>query len=76
MQYHAGIDVSLELSSICVVDATGKIIKEARVSSDPAARAGLCGGADRSRIGTVVAMAVHRLDARRVRDGSGWRRGT
>jgi hypothetical protein len=24
MEYHAGIDVSLELSSICVVDATGK----------------------------------------------------
>ena len=37
MEYHAGIDVSLELSSICVVDATGKIIKEARVTSDPAA---------------------------------------
>jgi AraC-like DNA-binding protein len=37
MEYHAGIDVSLELSSNCVVDVTGKIIKEARVISDPAA---------------------------------------
>ena len=37
MEYHAGIDVSLELSSICVVDATGKIIKESKVTSDPAA---------------------------------------
>jgi transposase len=37
MEYHAGIDVSLELSSICIADATGKFIKEARVISDHAA---------------------------------------
>ncbi len=37
MEYYAGIDVSLELSSVCVVDAKGKIIKEARVGSDAAA---------------------------------------
>jgi len=37
MEYHAGIDVSLELSSICVVGATGKVVKEAKVASDPAA---------------------------------------
>ena len=35
MQYYAGIDVSLEQSSVCVVDAAGKIIKEAKVASDP-----------------------------------------
>lgn len=35
MQYYAGIDVSLELSSVCVVDAKGKIVKEAKVGSDP-----------------------------------------
>ena len=34
MKYYAGIDVSLELSSVCVVDAKGKILKEAKVSSD------------------------------------------
>ena len=28
MQYDAGIDVSLEQSSVCVVDAAGKIVKE------------------------------------------------
>ena len=27
---HAGIDVSFELSSVCVVDAQGKIVKEAK----------------------------------------------
>jgi hypothetical protein len=31
MEHYAGIDVSLELSSICVVDAAG--IRESKVSS-------------------------------------------
>jgi hypothetical protein len=37
MEHYAGIDVSLELSSVCVVDAKGKIVKEAKVASDPEA---------------------------------------
>ena len=37
MEHYAGIDVSLERSSVCVVDALGKIVKEAKVSSEPAA---------------------------------------
>ena len=37
MEHYAGIDVSLELSSVCVVDAQGKIIKEAKVASEPEA---------------------------------------
>ena len=28
MEHYAGIDVSLELSSVCVVDATGRIVRE------------------------------------------------
>ena len=35
MDYHAGIDVSLEASSVCVVDASGKIMREAKVLSEP-----------------------------------------
>ncbi|MGA7455557.1 MAG: IS110 family transposase, partial [Rhodoplanes sp.] len=35
MTYYAGIDVSLESSSVCVVDATGKIVREAKVASEP-----------------------------------------
>ena len=35
MEHYAGIDVSLELSSVCVVDAQGKIVKEAKVASEP-----------------------------------------
>lgn len=37
MEHHAGIDVSLELSNVCVVDAQGGIVKEAKVASDPEA---------------------------------------
>jgi transposase len=33
MERYAGIDVSLEGSSVCVVDAKGKILREARVAS-------------------------------------------
>jgi hypothetical protein len=29
MEHYVGIDVSLERSSVCVVDATGKIVREA-----------------------------------------------
>ena len=34
MEYHAGIDVSLETASLCVVDATGRIVREAKVASE------------------------------------------
>jgi Transposase len=37
MEYYAGIDVSLEQSSVCVVDATGKVVREAKVASEPEA---------------------------------------
>jgi transposase len=37
MEHYAGIDVSLEYSSVCVVDATGKIVREDKVASDPEA---------------------------------------
>jgi len=40
MDHYAGIDVSLELSSVCVVDAGGKIVQEAKVASDPVALIG------------------------------------
>jgi transposase len=37
MEQYAGIDVSLELSSVCVVDAQGKIVRETKVPTDPKA---------------------------------------
>jgi len=37
MTYFAGLDVSLEETAICVVDETGRIVKEARAPSEPQA---------------------------------------
>jgi transposase len=37
MSYFAGLDVSLEETAICVVDDAGKIVREARVASEPEA---------------------------------------
>jgi transposase len=37
MEHYAGIDVSLEYSSVCVVDANGKIVREGKVASEPEA---------------------------------------
>ena len=35
MKNYAGVDVSLESSSVCVVDAEGRIIGESKVLSEP-----------------------------------------
>jgi len=37
MAYFAGLDVSVKETSICIVDDTGKIVREARVASEPEA---------------------------------------
>jgi transposase len=37
VEHYAGIDVSLERSSVRVVDATGRIVREAKVASEPEA---------------------------------------
>jgi transposase len=37
MEHYAGIDVSLEYSSVCVVDASGTIVRETKVASEPEA---------------------------------------
>ena len=39
VDHFAAIDVSLEQSSVCVVDDTGKIVREAKVASEPEALA-------------------------------------
>ena len=35
MGYFAGLDVSLEETAICIVDDEGRILREARVASEP-----------------------------------------
>ena len=37
MNHYAGIDVSLEASSVCVMDGTGKVVREGKVASEPQA---------------------------------------
>ena len=37
MKHYAGIDVSLNSSSVCVVDESGKIVREVKVPSEPVA---------------------------------------
>jgi transposase len=49
MEHYAGIDVSLERSSVCVVDATGRIVREAKVASEPEALVAFLG-----RLGMAV----------------------
>jgi transposase len=84
MNYYAGIDVSLEWSSVCVVDATGKIVREAKVASEPEALIAWFGalGLALERIGLEAGplsqwlyaairqagVAVELLETRHVRD--------
>jgi transposase len=37
VNYYAAIDVSLELSSVCIVEATGKVVRESKVETRPEA---------------------------------------
>src|SRR6202142_2836098 len=39
MEHYAGIDVSLKLSTVCVRDERGTIVREAKIASDPEALA-------------------------------------
>src|SRR4249919_3560750 len=80
MTYYAGIDVSLEYSSVCVVDGAGKIMREQKIASEPEALIawfrGL--GFELERIGLeagpmsqwlyAAALAVELLETRHVRD--------
>lgn len=84
MYHYAGIDVSLESSAICVVDGAGKILREAKVASEPEALIGWFGalGMTMERIGLEAGplsqwlyaamreagLAVELLETRHVRD--------
>src|SRR3954464_15020456 len=50
VEHYAGIDVSLERSSVCVVDGAGRIVREAKVPSEPEALVRFIG-----QLGVVVA---------------------
>ena len=37
MDHFAGLDVSVKETSVCIVDDTGKIVREVKVASEPGA---------------------------------------
>jgi transposase len=84
MEHYAGIDVSLESASVCVVEAGGRIVREAKVASEPDALIAWFGklAVEVSRIGLEagplsqwlyagmreVGLPVELLETRHVRD--------
>jgi transposase len=84
MEHYAGIDVSLECSSVCVVEAGGKIVREGKIASEPEALIGWFGslGFGVERIGLEAGplsqwlyaamreagLAVELLETRHVHD--------
>jgi transposase len=84
MEYYAGIDVSLEWSSVCVLDGSGKIVREAKVKSEPEALIGWFAllGLELTRVGLEAGplsqwlyaamkpagLAVELLETRHVHD--------
>jgi hypothetical protein len=63
MEHYAGIDVSLESASLCVVNATGRIVREAKVASEPEVLIGWFGalGFAVARIGLETLLQHPRL---------------
>ena len=81
MNYYAGIDVSLEQSSVCVVDGSGKIVREAKAASEPEALAAFFLDLDLplTRIGLEAGPLSHGCMPAWWRQGLRWccwRRGT
>jgi transposase len=84
VSHYAGIDVSLEQSSVCVVDGDGRIVREGKVASEPAALIGWFGslGLEPTRVGLEAGplsqwlyaalkeagLSVELLETRHVRD--------
>ena len=71
MDYFAGLDVSVKDTSVCIVDDTGKIVREVKVASEPEA---LLGGSQEpclplqaDWIGSWAAVAMAVQCARRSR---------
>lgn len=55
MEYFAGLDVSVKETSVCIVDAEGRIVREAKVTSDPQALMALLQAWPVKRIGLEAA---------------------
>jgi hypothetical protein len=60
MDHFAGLDVSVKETSVCVVDHTGKIVREIKVASEPDALLAELRKADWIGGRAAVAMAAER----------------
>jgi transposase len=71
MKQYAGIDVSLEYSSVCVVDVDGRIVREAKTLSEPDALIAWFGehGVTMERIGLEAGPLSQWLHAGMVKAG-------
>ena len=63
MEHSAGLDVSVKETSVCIVDETGKIVREVKVASEPDALLAVLKThvplqTDRAGSWTAVTMAV------------------
>ncbi len=65
MDHYAGIDVSLECASVCVVDASGKIVREGKVLGIDHTRPVTEGWALRAlepvRVGKIARSSAHAI---------------
>jgi len=74
MEHFAGLDVSVNETSVCIVDETGRIVREAKVASEPEALLQVLksGGYRFKRIGLEAGplsqwlYSGHRLSLRQV----------
>lgn len=82
MRYYVGLDVSLAETSVCVVDEEGKILREAKVTSEPEALATWLGdlGLPLTRVGLETGALAGWLCGEMTELGvprsSAWTRGT
>jgi hypothetical protein len=56
MQHYVGLDVSVNETSVCIVDKTGKVIREVKVATEPVA---ILAVSQRSRL-PLSALALKR----------------
>jgi hypothetical protein len=54
MKHYAGLDVSLDETSVCIVDEAGAYVAEAKVASDPAALAEYLQATGQARLGSTA----------------------
>ena len=58
MDHFAGLDVSVKETSVCIVDDTGKIVREVKVASEPEALLAVLNAHSSDRDQSFQAMVI------------------